>query len=566
MFEYQYFATDTGKEISKIDEDRAYWVVQLNLNLTKYPPPDHFKGKRRPSDCDSFRIDSNGCAIITVDKKIHRYKNAEAVQKVADEFRVPVKMIKWLQKKTAIAWVRGKPLDNAVKVRSKSEIVELLMNSINSGRPTRPVSTPRSAPAVVPVPVHPPTQERPLPVPTPMPVPVVVPVPVHPPTQEQPLPAQRLVPDSPASTGKRKRQSNKTGGFDIVAFLGYDKITQRYAVQRDGSDDVTWLPRSELHGTDERWMAISEQHGMPSYDHQRKEFKTIKGGAVTRRMTAASSFSTRASGIPVQFNDGGNLCCLTASYLNMSADFLSEDEKSSLVDSAMSETMLSVKLNDFGYPIRMKTAFWITGIPLKAGDYLISLTDAHTDGLRLLGDGTLMFFPSDQRVSKFVLTQEDDFVRVHIFNRLTPYRAIELIKAPMKKSSMPRAEKRKLKREMEKSAKRHKPAKPAMVPGLPIEIENIILDYASNHRELLHDVLFQLVNCVHDHRHCSSCDNFACWDGCDDGGCTVQDCCSCGMDLCDDCAEWDENHTSWYTCEDCHETICGGCRHLCSCD
>ena len=88
----------------------------------------------------------------------------------------------------------------------------------------------------------------------------------------------------------------------------------------------------------------------------------------------------------------------------------------------------------------------------------------------------------------------------------------------------------------------------SLMPGLPACVEELVLDYA-----------------LHDHRECSSCDGFACWDGCDDEGCRVQDCCLCGMDLCDDCAQGDTHDASWFTCENCCATICGGCHHRCLC-
>jgi hypothetical protein len=39
------------------------------------------------------------------------------------------------------------------------------------------------------------------------------------------------------------------------------------------------------------------------------------------------------------------------------------------------------------------------------------------------------------------------------------------------------------------------------------------------------------------------------------------------LDLCDGCALGDdiELKESWYTCENCDETTCGGCFYQCSC-
>ena len=40
----------------------------------------------------------------------------------------------------------------------------------------------------------------------------------------------------------------------------------------------------------------------------------------------------------------------------------------------------------------------------------------------------------------------------------------------------------------------------------------------------------------------------------------VQDCCACCLDKCDDCA------IQWWTCKNCHRTICRACGNKCDCD
>ena len=39
----------------------------------------------------------------------------------------------------------------------------------------------------------------------------------------------------------------------------------------------------------------------------------------------------------------------------------------------------------------------------------------------------------------------------------------------------------------------------------------------------------------------------------------VQDCCACCLDKCDDCA------IQWWTCKNCHKTICRACGNKCDC-
>ena len=62
-----------------------------------------------------------------------------------------------------------------------------------------------------------------------------------------------------------------------------------------------------------------------------------------------------------------------------------------------------------------------------AGDYLVLLTGVHTDGLRVLPSGGLQFFASDTRLSAFVLTEDDAYVKNSIINRVDPYQAIRLV-------------------------------------------------------------------------------------------------------------------------------------------
>ena len=95
----------------------------------------------------------------------------------------------------------------------------------------------------------------------------------------------------------------------------------------------------------------------------------------------------------------------------------------------LSETQLADKLSVENYPVRMTRPRWFTGVPCKPGDYLVSLSAVHTDGLRVLPGGALRFFPSDPTVSKCVLTEEHPYVRDNLIKRKNKYQAIRLIRA-----------------------------------------------------------------------------------------------------------------------------------------
>jgi len=95
-------------------------------------------------------------------------------------------------------------------------------------------------------------------------------------------------------------------------------------------NDRLWyalVPTIFFEDTDLKWLEIAKKHGMPSFGHQLKSFKPLVGSMVTRRQFAASSSSARTSGTPVEFNDRGALCRLTASYLNLVTSKLSEGQR-----------------------------------------------------------------------------------------------------------------------------------------------------------------------------------------------------------------------------------------------
>ena len=62
-----------------------------------------------------------------------------------------------------------------------------------------------------------------------------------------------------------------------------------------------------------------------------------------------------------------------------------------------------------GWPVRMSRPKTLDS--LTAGNYLLSTTLSHTDGIRVLSNGSVRFFPSDQRISKFVLTEQHPYVQ-----------------------------------------------------------------------------------------------------------------------------------------------------------
>ena len=264
-------------------------------------------------------------------------------------------------------------------------------------------------------------------------------IPVH---SEEVLAPEKQVEEEPTPL-KRTRSTN------IAAFFGYDQTNDTYAFKYENDDTLRWNRKYFFEDTDPRWLEIAKKHGMPSFDRDSKSQRPLVGGVVTRRQLATSSSSTRSSGVSVEFNDGGALCCLTASYLNLTANKLSEEKRAAIENLAISESQLTNKLREEAYPIHMTRPSSFRGVPRREGDYLISLTDVHTDGLRVLSTGGLRFFPSDSRVSMFVLTEEDEYVKENIINRAHPYRAIELV-APLAPSLLSKAERRALAKKRKK--------------------------------------------------------------------------------------------------------------------
>ena len=248
---------------------------------------------------------------------------------------------------------------------------------------------------------------------------------------------------------------------DIEAFYGHDVRTGNFAVRYKGDDifSLTWLHRDQLHNTDPRWLEIAQKHGMPSKDRNAKNFRALKGGVLTRaqRMKVVTGLPG-TTGIYVPQQSPGELRCLSSSYLNLTCKELSDPQKAVVRELELSETQLAEKLCRENYPVRMTHPRWFTGVPRKPGDYLVSLSAVHTDGLRVLPGGALRFFPSDPTVSKCVLTEEHPYVRENLIERKDKYQAIRLIPAdkPKLTKQQKRARDRKCRRERGRDRKRVK--------------------------------------------------------------------------------------------------------------
>jgi hypothetical protein len=215
---------------------------------------------------------------------------------------------------------------------------------------------------------------------------------------------------------------------DIEAIYGYNKDTKRYAVRLDRAEELAWLEGDQFENTDPVWLQLARKQGMPaSYTKNTHWPRPLKGGVLTRsqRKTLAAD-STGVSVLPVPQQSPG-LCCLSDSFCNLAHACLSEKQKTAVRGLQSSETLLAEILRRDNFPLRMGKPKLITGVPCQPGSYLVSLTPAHTDGLRVMEDGTLHFYPSDHDLSQFVLTHEHPYVIEHVCARSKKYQAIQLV-------------------------------------------------------------------------------------------------------------------------------------------
>jgi hypothetical protein len=143
---------------------------------------------------------------------------------------------------------------------------------------------------------------------------------------------------------------------DVSAFYGYDKSSDKHAIQYVGQDTIVWVSESELAYTDlggwkQKWFEISKKQGYPSTTKSTKKFRALKGGVLTRSMeTTATRIGTTS--IPVHMQSPGELCCLRDSYINLChhlgvrAPPLEELDK-------LSEPKMADKISRGGYPCRL---------------------------------------------------------------------------------------------------------------------------------------------------------------------------------------------------------------------
>jgi hypothetical protein len=244
---------------------------------------------------------------------------------------------------------------------------------------------------------------------------------------------------------------------DIDAIFGYDQRTNKYAVRYAAYGSLNWLFDDQLVGTDSRWLKIAREHGMPVKTKNGK-WRALTGALTrsqTRTVAADRLEETRGligvtvTAVPAKC--AGELYCLANSVLNMVFEVCNDGQKADLGALEISETDLALKLqrSDEHWPIRMKQPT----TTLTAGDFLVATTPAHTDGLRVFEDGSVHFFSCDQRISKFVLTQEHPYVQ-EILGRKS-LRVIQLVKPDAAKDAK-KAAKRKRARERKKLAKKLK--------------------------------------------------------------------------------------------------------------
>jgi hypothetical protein len=149
------------------------------------------------------------------------------------------------------------------------------------------------------------------------------------------------------------------------------------------------------------------------------------------------SISPFENGNEIHFKTSKTLSSLSVSLLNVVASSLTADQRV-VLSRIRSEKDLAVTLiKDDDYPFQLKPAAWFTGLPRKAGVYLINVNEDCDlfESIRVFPDGSVWFFPSvdeDELSNVYALEQDHYIVRGAIIDRVQPYRAIKLArKAPL---------------------------------------------------------------------------------------------------------------------------------------
>ena len=247
---------------------------------------------------------------------------------------------------------------------------------------------------------------------------------------------------------------------DVQAIFGYDKSTCKYAMRYIGEISLSWVYADQLIGTDPRWFEIAQQNGMPVKDKNRK-WRALPGAltraqaqAQTRKVATDTIEFTRAgvgaTGIIVPCQCAGELRCIATTLFNMASTILSKQQQEEIIVLETSESALVNKLRKDNWPIRMKAPKEVTTV--GPGDWLVSTQAAHIDGLRVFEDGSCHFYSCDQRISKYVLTEEHQYVKELLSRPVL--RVIQLVKPDAVKLN--KQMKRKRDRERKKLAKKAK--------------------------------------------------------------------------------------------------------------
>jgi hypothetical protein len=225
-----------------------------------------------------------------------------------------------------------------------------------------------------------------------------------------------------------------------------------YAVRYAGDfhHRIRWHHRQDVHGTNTAWFDIAEGYGYPQRSGRNGAYKKLKG-ALTRSQRGKVATGVLHSGVtltPVPAQCTGKLMCVATSYRNLADQMLSAEQKSDLESKHINESVLAEKASDDNFPYRMHHPRFLSTVPSEAGDYLVSTTPIHVDGLRVFTDGSLHFFSSDERVSKFVLTQDHPYVKENLINPLKAYETIKLFRP--QQASLSKAAKRRRDRQRKK--------------------------------------------------------------------------------------------------------------------
>jgi hypothetical protein len=211
--------------------------------------------------------------------------------------------------------------------------------------------------------------------------------------------------------------SKKDSKLQVISNMcGYEESSSLYAILFVGDSPMhlRWLHADEMIGVSTGWLEMARAFGLPKkHDHIQGRYQYLKRGVLTRSQSSHSvaDASVGITDTVVPFQSSDESMCTSLAYLNMTLDVLSKEQVELVLSTERSASVLSALLSTHDYPVRMGAAREFTGVPKDAGLYMVSSNQVHCDGVRVFADGSVMCFPSDSNLSKFVLSSNHVYVK-----------------------------------------------------------------------------------------------------------------------------------------------------------